>query len=202
MTALLTPPPAVTSATTSPQPRKWTRAEYYQLADLGFFQGQRAELIGGDIMVFSPQNWPHSSTTDRAGRILRAACGSSVWVRTQLPLQLGQTSDPESDVSVVPGQPEDYTNHPTAALLIVEVSDTTLAFDRRVKGSLYAAANIADYWIVNINDRQLEVYRDPRPNAALPFGAGYAAPLIFRAGDSVTPLALPNATIAVAALLG
>src|SRR4051812_35216906 len=138
MTGLLTPPVAISAPAASPQPRKWTRAEYYQLADLGFFQGQRAELIGGDIMVFSPQNWPHSSTTDRTAEVLRAVCGPNIWVRMQLPLQLGQSSDPESDISVVSGRREDYTNHPTTALLIVEVSDTTLAFDRRVKGSLYA----------------------------------------------------------------
>jgi hypothetical protein len=95
--------------TPNPGPRYWTREEYYRLADLGFFRGQRAERIGGQIMVL-----------------------------TQAPLELGQSSDPEPDVSVVAGSRADYSDHPTTAVLVVEVSDTTLAFDRGDKalGSL------------------------------------------------------------------
>jgi Uma2 family endonuclease len=136
-----------------PQPRKWSREEYYHLGNLGFFRNQRVERIGGAIMVRSPQTWPHASTTDRVAVVLRGGFGPAAWVRTEMPLEFGLTSDPEPDVSVVPGRIEDYTDHPTTALLVVEVSDTSLAFDRGDKASLYAAAGIADYWIVNLNER-------------------------------------------------
>ena len=77
-----------------PGPRYWTREEYYRLADLGFFRGQRAERIGGQIMVPGPQTFAHSATIDKAAEALRGAFGSGFWVRMQLPLELGQSSDP------------------------------------------------------------------------------------------------------------
>jgi Uma2 family endonuclease len=100
----------------------------------------------------------------------------------------------------VPGKARDYSAHPTTALFIVEISDTTLSHDRNRKGSLYAAARIQDYWIVNLVDRQLEVYRDPVPDPAQPFGMSYSQRTILAPGDTVSPLALPQAQIAVADL--
>ena len=200
MSAVLSPPLSTPPAV-GPHPRKWTREEYYRLAELGFFQGQRAERIGGYIMVMSPQNWPHTNSTCRADELLRVVFTATAWVRTQMPLALGLSSDPEPDVSVVPGRIENYTDHPTTALLVVEVSDTSLAFDRGDKASLYAAAGIADYWIVNLNERQLEVYRDPQPDPTQPFGARYAQVTILGPGASVAPLAMPQTPVAVADLL-
>ena len=104
-------------------------------------------------------------------------------------------------MSVVPGGPRDYAEHPTSALSLVEVSETTLAYDRGRKGSLYAAAGIADYWIVNLVDRQLEVYRDPVADPNEPSGFRYNTRIDFVSGQSATPLALPGMTIAVADLL-
>jgi Uma2 family endonuclease len=184
-----------------PRTRLWTRAEFYQLADLGFFQGQRAELIEGKIMVLSPQNGPHASTVDRVAEVLRQGLGSGFWVRMQLPLNFTPSSDPEPDVSVVAGQRDDYTDHPTSALLLVEVSDTTLAYDRRDKASLYARAGIGDYWIVNLVDLQLEVLRNPVPDLTQPYGHGYAHSTIHRSTASVTPLATPALLVRVADLL-
>jgi Uma2 family endonuclease len=198
MSAVISPPLPIAPA---PGPRKWTRDEYCRMADLGFFRGQRAELIGGEIVVMSPQNWPHASTTARTAELLRRVFAAMAWVRSQLPLMLGLSSDPEPDVSVVPGRLEDYTNHPTTALLVAEISDTSLAFDRGNKASLYAAANIADYWVVNLNDRQVEVFRDPQPDAAQPSGARYMQVTIYRSGASIAPLAMPQALVAVADLL-
>lgn len=95
-------------------------------------------------MVQSPQNGPHASTTDRVHESLRVAFGAGFWVRIQLPLAFGLGSDPEPDVSVVTGRFEDYTNHPTAAVLVVEVRDATLGTDRTGMMSLYAAAGVPD----------------------------------------------------------
>src|SRR5262249_8310567 len=131
-------------------PRRWSKAEYYRLGELGFFQGQRVELIEGRIMVLSPQNPPHAGTLDAVAEVLRGLFGPGYRVRVQMPMDLGQTTEPEPDVAVVAGTVQQFlTAHPTSAALIVEVSDTKVSYDRKRKGSLYARAGIADYWIRN-----------------------------------------------------
>jgi Uma2 family endonuclease len=184
-----------------PGPRYWTREEYYRLAELGFFRGQRAERIGGQILVMSPQNFAHYAAIDKIAETLRGAFGPGFWVRTQAPLELDQSSDPEPDVSVVTGRREDYSGHPTAAVLVVEVSDTTLAYDRGDKANLYAAAGVDDYWVVDLNGRRVEAYRDPKPDSAKPFGAWYTKVTVCGPTDTITPLAAPSARIMGADLL-
>ena len=166
-----------------PSTRRWTREEYYRMGELGLFHGQSAELIEGEIMVLSPQGPPHSYFTDQVARILRESAWPRVWVRMQLPIDLGSYSEPEPDVSVVVGIPKDYkSGHPLSALLVAEVSDSTLAYDRGRKASLYAMRGIADSWIVNLVDDQLEVRRDPRPDPSQPFGHGYASLTVLALG--------------------
>ena len=193
-------PPIAAPPIVEPTPRRWTREEYYRMGELGLFHGQRVELIEGEIMVLSPQNWPHSSTVDRVSEALRRVLGTGFWVRTQFPLNLG-TSDPEPDVSVVLGRREDYSDHPTTAVLIVEVSDSSLTYDRTRKASLYARAGIADYWIVNLVNNQLEVHRDPRPDPAQHYGHGYASVTVLGRQDIISPLAAPQVSLAVSDLL-
>ncbi|MGC8643992.1 MAG: Uma2 family endonuclease [Isosphaeraceae bacterium] len=109
--------------------------------------------------------------------MLRTSGWSGVWVRMQLPIDFGTYSAPEPDVSVVVGASGDYRDaHPTFALLLVEVNGSTLVYDRGLKASLYAMRGIGDYWIVNLEEGQLEVRRDPRPDPATPFGYGYCQP--------------------------
>src|SRR5437763_1287299 len=110
MATTLSPPPA---RAPEPQVLTWTRAEFYRLAELGFFDGRRAELIEGQIMVMSPQNFAHACATDKTYKSLERVFGPTHWVRCQLPLALGLASDPEPDVSVVPGPRENYHDHPT-----------------------------------------------------------------------------------------
>ncbi len=104
---------------------------------------------------------------------------------------------------MIPGNFRSYVGQgiPTSALLVVEVSETTLYYDRNQKASLYAASGIADYWIINVVQRQVEVYRDPVPDATQAFGYRYASRTILDPGEVVSPLALPGATVAVADLL-
>jgi Uma2 family endonuclease len=186
-----------------PRPRRWTREEYYRMGELGLFHGQRAELIEGEIMVLSPQGPSHSKITDLAFDVIRHSGWPNVWVRMQLPINFSAYSEPEPDISVVPGSRNDYDlGHPVSALLLVEVSDSTLAFDRGRKASLYAMRGIADYWIINLVDGQLEVRRDPRPDPSQPLGYGYAELKVLRPGDVVSPLAAPHLAFAVADLLG
>jgi Uma2 family endonuclease len=182
------------------QPRRWTKEEYYRLGELGFFRGQKVELIEGELMVHAPQNPAHADRIDRIGDALRAAFGPGYRVRCQLPIDLGQPTESEPDYAVVLDQ-NYQTAHPTSAELIVEVADTSLAYDRFRKGSLYACSGIRDYWIVNLVDNQVEVYRDPVPDPAAPHGWRYSSRIELHAGDSVSPLALPQTAIAVADLL-
>jgi Uma2 family endonuclease len=186
-----------------PTTRRWTRAEYYHLAELGWFRNQRVELIEGEIIQMPPQKNFHAVAIGLAEQALEGAFGPGHWVRTQLPLHLRPRSAPEPYVAVVPGSPRDYAtrDHPTTALLIVEVSDTTLAYDRSRKASLHARTGISDYWIVNLIDRQLELRRNPVPDRTQRYRFGYADVLMLSAADHVIPLAAPAARIAVADLL-
>jgi len=187
---------------TEPRTFRWTRDEFYRLADLGCFDQRRVELIEGEIIEMPvPKQPPHVTSVSLTEDVLRIVFGTGFWIRTQSPLNLGAMSDAEPDISVVPGTPRDYTEHPTGALLVVEVSETTLAYDRGRKGSLYAAAGIQDYWIVNLVDRQLEVYRDPVPDPNESSGFRYNTRTVFLSGQSASPLAAPAASIAVADLL-
>ncbi len=116
-------------------------------------------------------------------------------------MNFGAFSEPEPDVSVVAGRREDFTDHPSTAVFLVEVSDTSLSYDRHRKASLYACVGIQDYWIVNLVDRQLEVCRSPRPDNAQDFGHGYADRQVVLAPAALAPLALSTVPVAVADLL-
>jgi Uma2 family endonuclease len=154
------------------QTRKFTRLEYDRLIEAEFFgPDDRIELVGGHMVVKEP-------------------------------LALDDESEPEPDISVVPADPDDYEGgYPTSAALVVEVALSRLRFDRRHKSSLYARARIADYWIVNLPDDRLEVFRDPMPDSAATFGWRYGLNVVLGREQRVTPLALPAASIAVADLL-
>ena len=185
---------------TEPQTVRWTKDEYHRLAEMGWFDDRRVELLAGEIFEMPVPKMAHVVALDLTASSLRAAFGNGYWVSPQAPLDLMLSSEPIPDVFVVPGKPRDYTVHPTTALLLVEVSDSTLSHDRNRKGSLYAAALIQDYWIVNLVDRQVEVYRVPVSDAAGYFGFTYSQRTIAVPGDTVSPLALPQGQIAVADL--
>jgi Uma2 family endonuclease len=186
-----------------PRRRLWTRHEFYRLVDLNFFLGQRVELIEGEIVQMPAQKNLHALAIELTREALDKAFGSGHWVRVQMSLDLTPLSVPDPDLAVVSGNPRDHStaDNPKTALLIVEVSDTTLRYDRRRKASLYARAGIADYWIVNLVHRQLEVRRNPVPDSRQRYGFRYSSRTILAPSDFVTPLATPQARIAVADLL-
>jgi len=182
--------------------RRFSKGEYYRMGEMGFFQGQKVELIEGRIMVLSPQNAPHWTSVERVRRRLEQVFGQGYEVRMQGPIDLGQTTEPEPDIAVVVGSLEDFKeSHPNAAVLIVEISDTTVSYDRRRKGSLYARAGVKDYWIVNLVKGQVEVYRDPIPDAKERYGHRYSSRTDLQRGATVSPLALPGVNILVDDLL-
>jgi Uma2 family endonuclease len=182
--------------------RRWKRLEYDRLVDLGAFEAEPIELIGGQLVVAEPKGPYHASAVGTADAALGAALPAGWVVRTEAPVSLDDESEPEPDLAVVPGRPADYRHaHPARPALVIEVADSSLAFDRRQKGSLYARAGIQDYWIVNLVDRVLEVHRDPGPDPTAPYGWRYRAVGTSNPADVVVPLAFPSSRITVADLL-
>lgn len=203
--AAVVQPPAAETLEEMPQdpflrPRFWTTAEYYRLGELGLFDDERVELLDGEIWTLPPQGTPHFSSVEAAAEILLDAFGNGFTVRRHGPMTLADGTEPEPDVAIVPGTWRDYTgHHPVSSeiRLLVEVSDATLRKDRSKKRDDYARAGIADYWIVNLVNRHLEVYRDP---ASTPGGHTYKTRLTLFDGDTIAPLSAPNGTVAVADL--
>jgi Uma2 family endonuclease len=206
-----------------PTPREWSLAERERLVELGliadasdpnlrfdmqqsvklaehgFLDGQRTQLIRGELLVMGKAGEPHSCSISLISDALRSAFGTGYYIRVQMPLVLSLETDPEPDLAVVIGSPRDYRTWPTTAVLVVEVADTTLQHDMTVKADLYASAGIPEYWILDVNTNRLIVLRDPAPIAA--GGVAYRTQLTRYAGDSVSPFAMPSAVIAVSELL-
>lgn len=188
--------------TTKPPRPPITREQYYELGRQGYFAGRRVELIHGEIVEMSPQGWPHAVGKSKIADTLRVAFAGVGTVMEQTPHPTAD-SDPEPDVRVIPGRYEDYTDHPTTALLLVEVADTTLAYDLTTKAELYATAGVADYWVLDVLNRQLHVLRNPQP-LPLPtelVATAYQTHDVLGPNDSVSPLAAPASTIRVGDLL-
>ena len=175
---------------------RWSRETYDRAVDAGVFgPGDRLELVDGQLLAMTPQGSRHAAIVAHVGEVLRGVFGADYSVRTQCPLAVGDDSEPEPDLAIVPGRALDYVDaHPTAALLVVEVSDDSLRRDRTVKQRLYARHGIPEYWILALPDARLEVYRDPTRT-------GYRTVLIRRAGETLAPLARPAATMAAGDLL-
>jgi len=160
----------------TPRPHQWTRWEYRQLASVELFHEQRIELIEGQIIDMSPMVSPHATAVKLVDMALQAAYPPGYFTRCQLPLALGKYSEPQPDVAVIQGQIRDFIDeHPQTAILVVEVADSSLEFDRVVKSSLYAKAGIADYWLLNLGQRQLETYQNPIQDNGARSGYAYSA---------------------------
>jgi Uma2 family endonuclease len=180
---------------------KFTDEQIYRMMDLHLFEEIRFELIDGEIIEMAAQKNFHAISIDNTRDQLALAFGPSFWVRVQATLDLSPLFVPDPDLAVVPLAARRLSTNPTTALLVVEVSLTTLRYDRNRKAELYAAAGIADYWIVNLVDNQLEIMRNPQPEPSSRSGFRYASPTILLPADFATPLAAPAAKIAVADLL-
>ncbi len=170
--------------------RRWTRKEYDRLVELGLLhEDEPIELVGGQLLVCEPQHARHATAIRLANRALRRAFPDDAWeVNVQLPVALDDESEPEPDLCVVPGAARDYvTAHPSVRSSLVEASESTLQLDRHDKGSLYARGRIADYWIVNLVDDVVEVYREPAPAAEARYGWEYRSVQRLGAGRASRP---------------
>jgi Uma2 family endonuclease len=154
----------VTNTAPAPTPYRFTRDEYYRMAEAGLFQDQHVELLDGEIITMSPKLTPHAFTVNQLMYTLIAALGSTAIVRVQDPIVLNNNSEPEPDIAICLPVPDKYKQaHPTAdqVIIVIEVAESSLTFDRTWKARSYAGARIPEYWIVNLVDRQVEVLTDP-----------------------------------------
>ncbi len=179
-------------------PAHWTTGQYLCLVDEGVLApDDKVELLEGIIVAVSPSNVGHDGALGLVSAALFRAVGERAVVRVQLSLVAGPHSLPEPDVAVVPGGARDYERtRPTSALLVVEVSDTSLKQDRLTKSAIYAAAGIPEYWIVNLPDGCVEVRRQPDAT-----GRRYASVAVARRGETIELTALPGVRAAVDDLL-
>lgn len=150
---------------------------YFQLVEEGLIApDDRVELLEGIIVSMAPQQPGHAATVWRVGGILDRLVGQRAMVRSQLPFLAGAKSVPEPDLAVVPWNEDEWsTEHPDRCLLAVEVSDSSLAQDRLTKSRIYAAAGVADYWIVNLRNRTVEWFSAPDAAARVYAASGVAA---------------------------
>jgi Uma2 family endonuclease len=157
--------------------KRWTRKEYERLIEHGIFTREdRIELIDGVLIVAEPQSAYHYTAIGLVVRALTRAFGDGWTVRSQGPVALDDTSEPEPDVAVVRGDLLDYASaHPSDPVLVVEVSLTSATLDRRFKSSLYARAGRREYWLLDLVSRTLEVRREPAPSASASYGWDYSS---------------------------
>ncbi|HMN27443.1 MAG TPA: Uma2 family endonuclease [Caldilineaceae bacterium] len=178
------------------QPRRWTRQEFEQLASLGFFEPEeRLELLDGEIFRMTLQSSWHATSVTKAAKLANLVYRQGYVVRVQMPLAIGDASLPEPDVAIMRGAIDDYRDaHPKSAVLVIEVADSSLLHDRERKRQSYARAGIPEYWLINLSDHCLEVFRNPE-------NGDYQFHLILSPAESITPLTHPRRTIAVRDLL-
>lgn len=184
--------------------RRFSLEEYHWLIERGFFrEDERVELIEGVLNQMSPKGLRHSACLSILLRLLPSMIGERAWIRAQDPITLPDSnSEPEPDLVLAAPRERGYLDHhpfPNDILLIVEIAQSSLAYDRRIKIPLYAAAGVGEYWIVNLRDDQVEVYREP--TTPVEGAAYYHQHLRFSAENVLQPAQFPDCVIVVADLL-
>jgi Uma2 family endonuclease len=177
---------------------RFTVDDYHRMAKAGILrEDARVELIDGEVVRMAPIGDRHVFCVDNLNEAFRPSATDRYRLSVQNPVRLSRHNEPQPDLMLLRLPADRYAASlpgPDDVLLVVEVSDTTLAYDRRTKLPLYAAAGIPDAWLVNIPRRTIEVHREPREGR-------YQQVTVFRKGETISPLALPDITIAVAAIL-
>ena len=178
--------------------RLFTVDEYYRMAEVGLLKpDERVELIDGEIVKMTPIGPRHSGHVEQLADVFSRALGSTVHIRVQNPVRLGDRAEPEPDVMVLRRSSDFYkSRHPTPAdvYLLVEVADSSLVYDRQTKVPLYARHGVPEVWLVNLVEGHIAVYRDPAAD-------GYRSIRIVRPGEELAPLAFPELVLAVDKIL-
>ena len=206
-TPSVTPPPkakatGVWKPTPAPAPHRLTISEYRKLGETGIYSGLKTMLLDGEIFIVPLPNPPHDVCLGTSDDLLRQIFQTGFHIRCQMGFDVGTRNDPGPDLAVVKGNRTDYRNStPTSAVLVVEVADSSLFLDTTTKAELYATAQVPEYWVIDLENRRVLVFRDPVP---LPTGLGataYRSHTTFDPNDSFSPLAAPHVTVRASDLL-
>jgi Uma2 family endonuclease len=177
--------------------RKFTVAEYHKMSETGILTHEdRVELIRGEIISMSPIGTKHAATVNRLNHLFHQKLNEQVIVSVQNPIQLDNSSEPQPDLVLLKPRPDFYESQSPQfqdIYLLIEVSDSTIAYDQEVKLPLYAQSLINEVWIVNLNNSSLEVYRQPK-NLHYQYQQ--------RDVSRISPLAFPNLTFSLDEILG
>lgn len=178
--------------------KRWSVHDYRRMGEVGMLGAdERTELLDGQITLMSPKGTPHVTALHLLANALRSRLGDTALVRTQDPVCLSDFSEPEPDLAVVRGSILDYAEvhpRPEQIALIVEVADSTLKQDCDVKDKLYAQADIPDYWVLDLKNRQLHLFQDPSQT-------GYRRHIILAEPNQATPLAFPDILLSLSDIL-
>ena len=192
------PTSAETTALLLESPRLLNVDEYHRMIEAGIFdEDEHLELLEGVIVAMAPQGPTHAHCIQWLNRLLVRSLGDEYAVRPQLPLTLGQRNEPEPDLTVVRADSTSRDHHPGTAILAIEVSGDSLRKDRRVKAAVYARFGIAEYWIVNVEARAIEVYSAPDAAKGV-----YRQARTVTSAETHTSEALPALSFSVADLFG
>jgi Uma2 family endonuclease len=175
---------------------KWTLDDYHRMIEVGLLEGRHVELLNGEIIEMPPEGPEHAYLGDEVGKYLTRLLGRSARVREGRPITLPNNSEPEPDLAIVKHLGQVYRQrHPYAEDIfwLIEFSNTSLAQDLEVKRKTYAAAEIQDYWVVDLKHRYLKVFRKP-------VEGDYASPIVLTGGE-IRPLAFPDIAVSVRRLL-
>ncbi len=179
--------------------RRFNVDDYYRMAEAGILQyGSRVELIEGEIVDMAPIGDPHAGGTNRLTMTFTGRLGNQVVVSVQNPVRLSPSSEPQPDLMLLRPRADFYTTSkpaPADVLLLIEISDTTLRYDRDVKVPLYAAAGIAEVWIVDLQSDRLRVFHGPEAGE-------YRHIEVFARGATVSPQSFPELQLSVDEILG
>jgi Uma2 family endonuclease len=192
-------PPVVAPQSMAVTRHRFTVEQYHEMIQHGIFkEDEPIELIRGEIIKKLPIGNPHAATVNRLNRLLSNRMQDDAMLSIQNPILLAD-SEPEPDVAVLIYREDLYASRRPSAedvLLLVEVADSSLAYDRNIKGAVYAEAGISEYWIVNLNQATVEVYLDPQADGR------FATVITARTGDTLVPRKVAGLTIEVNAILG
>jgi Uma2 family endonuclease len=177
----------------------FTVDEYYRMVDAGILaENDRVELIEGEIIEMSPIGQRHMACVDRATDVFTSSLKGRALISVQNPLRLNNYNEPQPDIVVLKPRADYYASKshtPEDTFLVLEVSDSTLRYDTKVKLPIYAHTGVSEVWIENLQEDLLLVCRDPA-------GKNYSTQLTLRRGDSISPLAFPNVVLKIEELLG
>jgi Uma2 family endonuclease len=176
---------------------KWTVADYHRIIDAGLLDDRRVELLNGEIVEMSPEGEPHAHDSTEVRDYLMALLGDRVKVRDGKPITIqSSNSEPEPDIAIVQPLGREYRQHhpyPENIFWLIEFSDSSLTRDLESKSKIYAAANIAEYWVVNLRKLRLVVFRSP-------IDGTYSSMQTFESG-TISPLAFPEIQVSIDLLL-